>query len=517
MTMAGNRIDIMDLRQLISLKQKGVSNRKIGVLLNISRNTINSYIHVFQSFKLNYDELLGLDDKSLFDLFPKESEIDNYRYYTLSQYFTYFTQELKRPGCTLYTLWEEYFRKHPDGYKHSQFNTHYNTWREKLNGSGKLEHIAGAKLFVDFTGKKLSFIDKPTGEIQEVNVFVAILPSSQYTFVKAVKTQSREDFTNALASCLEYFGGTPLAIVSDNLKAAVSKSCKYAPQINKTLDDFSVHYGCVIDPTRPYHPQDKALVEGAVKIIYQRIFYPLSKLTIFSLSDLNNEIRRLLELYNSYNFSQRNTSRKQEFIDLEKAHLYPLPLEPYQIKYFKRAKVQKIGYVYLSDDKHYYSVPYRLIGSTLEISYNQNVIEVFHNRERVAFHKRDFRSGKYSTISEHMSSTHRAYSEWSLDFFQKGARTVGLETEKYIVKLIGQYIYPEIGYKQALGILMLKKQYSLERIEKACKRAIDFPKYNYHIINNILKNNLEDLDVPATNYASHITHHENIRGSEAYQ
>lgn len=249
--MAGIRLNSMEIRQIIRLKKEGLSNRKVADLLRVSRNTVNGYIQLFEARNLNYEQLLALDDASLADLFPKSSEVEHYRFNVLAGYFTYFERELKKPGCTLLKLWEWYIQKHPDGYRHAQFNVHFNKWRTKIDGSCKLEHKAAERLFVDFTGKKLHLVDKQTGAIDEINVFVGILPASQYVFVRAVRTQSREDLMECLSTCLDYVEGVPRAIVSDNLKSAVSKGSKYAPQINKTLNDFALHYGCVIDPARP--------------------------------------------------------------------------------------------------------------------------------------------------------------------------------------------------------------------------------------------------------------------------
>jgi len=215
LAMAGKKTDIMDLRQLIRLKQQRLSNRKIAESINISRNTVNGYIRLFNAYKLGYKELLSLSDASLEELFPSESEIESHRYKELSQHFSYFEKELKKPGCTQQVLWREYLEKHPDGYKHSQFNYHFNKWQEKTKVSCKLQHKFGEKLFIDFTGKKLSVINKLTGEINQANVFVAILPSSGYTFVTATRTQSKEDVIQALNKCLKFIGGDlwPLCLI----------------------------------------------------------------------------------------------------------------------------------------------------------------------------------------------------------------------------------------------------------------------------------------------------------------
>ena len=515
--MAGLRINIMELRQIIRLKKEGISNRKVADMLHLSRNTVNDYVRIFETHKLDYNDLSELDDAALMVLFPCKSEINHNRYNILSSYFNHFDSELKKPGCTLETLWKEYLYKHPDGYKHAQFNYHFNVWRSKIQGSFKIEHKAGERVFIDFTGKKLPILDKETGEVVEVNVFVGILPCSQYTFVMAVLTQNREDLIEALGHCLEYFGGVPQAIVCDNLKSAVSKGHKYAPQINKSFDDFALHYGCVVDPARPYAPQDKAMVEGAVKLVYQRIFYPLSNHTFFNLKELNQQILNLLERYNTFTFSQSNSTRLHDFLSIEREFLQPLPSQPYSIRYFKKLKVQKMGFVYLSDDRHYYSVPYKYIGQQVELSYNRHTIEILFQNQRIALHKRDFRAGKYSTNEAHLSSHHRVYSSWNLEFFQEKAEKIGPHTKEYITRLILKNTYPEIGYKQAIGITMFIKEYTCEQIELACKRALPFPTTSFHIIQNILKNRMEnEPDLFSEVQVSVTTPHENLRGPEAY-
>lgn len=514
--MPAKRIDIMDLRQLILLKQKGKSNRKIAKLLHAGRTTVNNYVQYLSSLDYTWQELLAMDDASLEGLFPTKSSQDLVLYEQLCSYFPCYQKELTKPGFTLLTLWQQYINHHPEGYKYTQFVHYFRQWQEHKKVSSKLDHKAGEKVFVDFTGKKLHYIDRSTGEVIEVEVFVAILPASQYTFVTAVRSQGREDFISAMAACLSFYGGVPEAIVSDNLKAAVSKSHKYQPQINKTLKDFALHYGCVVDPARAYHPQDKALVENAVKIVYQRIFYPLSHHQFFSLAELNRQIRVLLEQYNQYRFQHLPYSRKELFLEVEKPLLSALPATEYSIKYYARGKVQKMGHVFFSADKHFYSVPYRYVGQQVQIEYTHDVVEIFHNRHRIATHLRDYRPGRYTTIKEHMASTHQYYHSWSPEFFAKRGAAISPEVETYITKLIAQYHYPELGYKQAQGILSLIKAYGADRLSNACRLGLKASKYSYQIIANILKNHMDE-QLQEEPKKTHVPVHVNIRGAQAYQ
>ena len=318
-------------------------------------------------------------------------------------------------------------------------------------------------------------------------------------------------------NCLHYFGGVPQAIVPDNLKSAVTKASKYEPILNKTFKGLALHYGCAINPTRTYSPQDKALVEGAVKLVYQRIFYPMSKMTFFSLRDLNQEIKRLLQVYNDYLLSLLKVSRRQQFLTIEKDFLSVLPTEKYELRHYKKATVQKMGYVFLSQDKNYYSTPYRFIGKKVEVSYNQQIVEIHYKNERIASHSRSFRSGRYTTIKEHLSSSHNFYSSWSPAFFQKLARPHGDAVVQYVKALIEQVTYPEVAYKQCLGIIALAKTHEKGRLNNACQRGLLFHRYGYHIIKNILKNKM-DIHYPELPVQpDEVTPHENIRGANYYQ
>lgn len=181
--MAGQRINIMDLRQLIQLKHKGLSNRKVAEALGVSRNTVNTYVHAFTDHGLNYKQLEGLSEGELAGLFPQTDSKNCQRYEQLAGYFPTFGKELRKTGCTLQVLWRSYLEDHPDGYRYTQFVHYFNQWADKkAKASGILHHTAGQKLFLDFAGKTLSWVERDTGVLHPAQVFVGILPASQYTF-----------------------------------------------------------------------------------------------------------------------------------------------------------------------------------------------------------------------------------------------------------------------------------------------------------------------------------------------
>lgn len=371
--MANNPISMVKIRQILRLHSQGTSKVQIAVQTGTSRNTLKRYLKEFEGSKLTYDEITVLSDKDLEDLFvkPGDKQLPD----ILQQLFSLFPgidKALKKKGVTQLVLWQEYKRNYPDGLGRSRFNYYFSQWKDQVNPTMHMEHKAGDKLYVDFAGEKLNIIDKETGEVQQVEVFLAILGASQLTYVEAVMTQQKEDFVAACEGALHYCGGVPAAIVPDNLKSAVIKSSKYEPTINETFADFAEHYGTTILPARAYKPRDKALVENAARISYTRINARIRGNNYYSLQELNAAILVALEDHNNTLLTGRNYTRRQQFEEIERAALQPLPPLRYELKKLHYGTVGKNGHVGLSPDKHYYSVPYMHIGKKVKLLYSRN-------------------------------------------------------------------------------------------------------------------------------------------------
>lgn len=509
----------MEIKQIILLHQRKVSNRKIARRLNMSRNTVNGYISKIKSLGLSVEELGSLSEEKLALLFGQDDHLDEDRHKALLDFFPEVLRNSKVIGFTYQEMWERYRLKHADGYGYTQFLEHYHRWNSKSEATLKLNHKAGECLLVDYAGKKLGWVDRGTGEFHQVETFVGCMPASGYIYVEASPSQQKEDFNQSMVNCLNYLGGAPQCIVVDNLKSAVNKSSKYEAIANRSLRDLALHYGSALNPTRPYRPQDKAMVERVVQLVYQQIYFIIRDEVFFSLHHLNERIAELLDRLNSRKLSQLNCSRKELYLSIEYPQLQPLPPEPYQIKNYKRAKVQKTTHVYLSEDKHYYSVPYRYIGKQVQIHYSSRVVEVYHNHQRIASHHRDRTMSGYSTKKEHLPSEHQFYLDWSPDFFIVKARKIGPQTEQYIKRLFEQDGYAEVKYKTAMGIIQLQKQYEATRIEKGCELASLHPTSSYNRLVGILQKGLDQdahLFDATDQMTSHIPAHDNIRGPDYF-
>jgi len=518
--MANRKIETMHLKELLQLKAKGYSNRRIAEVLGISRNTVNDYVRLFGKSGQSFEELslwsLGQIKKLEEELSAKPSVEVNTKYEQLRQAIPGYLQELKRPGCTYQDLWYQYKASYAEGYGYTQFKHHVQAYAKKKEVRFVVQHKYGDKLFIDYTGQKLQVVDRHSGEVEEVEVFIGILGGSQYTYVEACPSQSMEHFIRCTVNCLEYIGGVVQALVPDNLKAAVDKASNYEPILNRQYKAMALHYNTAIVPARAAKPRDKALVEGAVKLVYQRIFYPLRGHIFFSLAELNEHIRALLKPYNEQLFQGRDHSRKGLFEQYEKALLSPLPTHRFEIKSFKKAKVQKNAHVWV--EKHYYSVPYRYIGQRVEAHYNALTVEIYYQHERIAMHQRSQKPHAYTSIKEHLPSTHRFVQDWNPELFIRRGQRIGTATSQYLKEVMEYYSYPEQAYKSCMGILRLAKQYSEKRLELACARALKYQKYSYRTIEMILFRKLDQVEEPEPSDPQlKLPLHDNIRGADYYE
>jgi len=505
------------LRQVLKLYCQGHSKLYTSKATGLSRNTVKKYLNILTGLKTTWEEVSKLSDKELDELFCKEPEqIADERLVTLHIFFKDNDKRLQQRGFTLLRLWEVYHLAHHGGFARTAFYHHYNLWKRRAKPSMHMEHKAGDKVFVDYTGEKLRVVDEQTGEIKPVEVFVAILGASQLTYVEAVETQKVEDLIGCCENGLFYFGGSPNAIVPDNLKSAVTKTNRYEPKLNENFEAFADHYNMTVLPARAYKPKDKALVEGAVKITYIRIFASLPAKIPTSIKELNAQILILLEVHNNTCFKGRSYSRRQQFDEMEKKTLQLLPQKRYELRRSLHATAMKNGHVCLSVDKHYYSVPFAYISKKVRILYSKSLIEIFYKYELIATHPRIRSAHNYTTDAIHMATQHRILAEWNPDYFLTQARAIGTDVEYYIGQVLLKKQHPEQAYKSCQGILSFAKRVGHERLIKACVRAHAYGLYHFRAIEEILKKGLDLFDAENDEQQT-MPRHENIRGENYYQ
>jgi transposase len=523
-SMAGKPKTMSQIKQLLLLHQQGKGKKMIARTLGMSKNTVKSYLDKLEALtsskegKYTIAALVKLENPVLESKFhPGNPSYKDERYDHFKSNLGFYLKELKRTGVNKRLLWEEYQQQNPPegGYSYSQFCFHMQQQQVASRPSMVLEHKPAEKLFIDFAGKKLSYVDKQTGEVIECQVFVACLPYSDYSFVMAVKSQSTGDFLHALSCCLENFRGVPQALVPDNLKAAVVKANRYEPGINRVLEDFANHYGTTVVPARVRKPKDKALVENQVQLIYSRVYAKLRNMQFFDLHTLNEAITGKVKAHNQTRMQQKPYCREEKFLAEEKKLLQPLPVEKFEIKSYSEHAVAKNNHIYLSENKHYYSVPFQLIGSKVKVIYTRSMVYIFSKGEQVAVHIRGFSQGGYTTQKDHLCSEHQHYRDRSPQYYigQAGKKSKALG--ELVSLIFTQNRYPEQLYRTCDGLLSLQRKTDTDRFEKACQMAIDYQNYTYTFMKNILENKMTEQDSVLPDKP--LPQHGNLRGKEYYE
>jgi transposase len=410
-------------------------------------------------------------------------------------------------------LWQEYKEQNPAGYQYSQFCELFRSWRKKLDLSMRQEHLAGEKLFVDYCGQTVPVIDALTGEVRDAQVFIAVMGASNYTYAEATWTQSLADWTGSHVRTFKFLGALPKCIVPDNLRSAISKTCRYEPDINPTYAELADHYGVAIVPARVRKPKDKAKAEVGVQIVQRFILAGLRKRTFFSLAEANAAIHERLELLNNRPFKKLPGTRQSRFDELDRPAMLPLPESHYQYAQFKKSRLH-INY-HIELDGHFYSAPHRLVREQMDVRYTETTVECFHKGNRVASHPRSFVQGGYTTTPEHMPRAHREYAEWTPQRLISWAATAGKATAAVVETILSRKIYPEHAFNSCLGVISLGRRFGNERLEAACERALSIRGVYYKSIKSILENNLDQKPLPKQLELLSVTH-DNIRGADYY-
>jgi transposase len=398
--------------------------------------------------------------------------------------FAWVERELARPGVTRQLLWQEYKTQHPEGLQYTAFCVQYRNWRLRADPVMRFEHAAGEKLFVDYAGHTVGVIDRHSGEIRPAQIFVAVLGCSNYTYAEASWTQTLPDWLASHVRALEFYGGAASAIVVDNLKSAVNRAHRYEPELNRAYAEFAAHYGVAILPARARKPRDKAKVEGAVLIVERWILARLRDRQFFSLTELNGAIRTLLEELNHRPFKKLPGSRHARFVELERAALKPLPARAYEFAEWRWAKVHPDYHIEV--EHAYYSVPYRHIGSRVEVRLSARMIEVFAKGQLITTHVRVFKRGARVTLDAHRPDKHRALVDLCIERLLERAQAIAPAVAQVLREQFSRKQHPEEALRAAQGILRLAQDFSPEKLASACERALALKTYSYRSLRALI-------------------------------
>lgn len=513
-----NGLSMRKIREILRLKHDcNLSIRQISASTRVSVGAVTKYLQLFVKSGLTWPLPDEADDTFIINKLMPESA-NNHRKGLIDPDWVEMHRELKRKGMTKQLLWEEYCQIYPhNAYSYAQYCHRYSEWKKKQKRSMRQVHKAGEKLFIDYAGITIPVVNSATGEARQAQIFVAVLGASSYTYAEASWGQSQADFLASHVRAFEFFGGVTDMLVPDNLKSAVIKACRYDPEVNPHYQHLAQHFGVSIMPTRPYKPKDKAKVEVGVQVVERWILMKLRNTFFFSLAELNQEIRRLLEDLNTRAFKQQPGSRRLSYEQLDRPALKPLPSQPFEYLDFKLARVN-IDY-HIRYKEHAYSVPHALVREQVEIRAGEQLVQILFKGKPVTSHPRKRCSG-YTTKPEHMPKSHQKHQEWSPGKLMSWAQKLGPDVLLFTRQLLDSKEHPEQAYRACLGLLNMSRDYGADRLNAACARARHVGGHRIRNVKEILLAGLDQLPLETLDSSDSdrvIINHENIRGAASYE
>lgn len=520
--MAGKSIAMHKYKQLILLYQRSAPIKQAVRQVVISRNTIRRYYRQLAAYDGNLGELLALEEPALHAWFnpPPIPEVDQQRYDVLSSLAPEMLQALRLKGVTKQLLWEEYREDHPEGYGYSQF-CFWLGELGKVHTASMIQDIApGEAIYIDFAGTTMEVVDAQTGNVSTRQIFLATMGYSYLTYAEPVASQTVDDFIGALDRALQFFGGVPQVIVCDNLKSGVIRTDRFEPTLNQALADLAAHYSTEVMPARVARPQDKSRVELSVKHFYQRVLAPLRKRTFFSDHELKSAVAEQMRRHNDRPMQRREHSRQQCFELHELPVLRTVPRDPFEMKYRCRAKAQKNNHVWLGKDQTYYSVPFTVVGRTVDVIYTATLVKIYAEGHCVAVHRRTYIPHSHCTLKEHMPPAHQAMLDRNTQAYLRWAEKTGSSVINAVVqRLLLSRQYPQLAYRSCDGIRSLNRLYGGEALQKACEQALELDSCTYSFLREYLKTHAQTLaptSTEADDQQRSMPVHHNVRGPGYY-
>jgi len=234
-----------------------------------------------------------------------------------------------------------------------------------------------------------------------------------------------------------------------------------------------------------------------------------------SVQSVDEAIRPLLKNLNERAFQKLPGSRRSMFESLDRPAMRPLPTTPYVYAEWKRVRAAFDYHVEI--DRHYYSVPHALVGQELWARFSAATVEVFHRSQRVSSHLRSYQRGTHTTLSEHMTKSHRAHAEWTPTRLINWGASIGMNTCAVVEHLLKSKAHPEQGYRACLGLMRLGRVHGADRLEAACHRAERLRSYRYRTVEQILIHQQDRLPLEDPGPARPALTHENLRGATYYE
>lgn len=461
-----------------------LDNKAITAATRLSRNTVGRYRSLIEAKGITPKDVEGADPEKVLALFnkPRSGGVHRRR----PDWQAVHRDLRKHRHRTRQAIWKTYSDADPStAMSYPYFTASYAQYLESIDISTRLEHVPGDALMVDFSGDG-PLVKEPNGRYQKKELFVAVCPASARVFAYAVDTQTIPDWLLCNQKMLEFFGGVPRAIVTDNLASAVKRArrCGVPAEIQQNYDVFALHYGTAILPARAYHARDKGAVENAVHIAQQHILDKLEDQQFSSLEALNAAMVPLLDALNESVMKDYGLTRNQRWAKLSAGAFAPLAALPYEyVEWMSSQKVQKNCHIKAKGC--FYSVPYQLRGQTVDVRLTHSHVDVYQKGKRLVRHDRLQEKGSYAVDRAHLTEATLKFMDCNPEGMRRWASGVGPSTVQVVEAFLGKGP-AHAGVRDASALQGLAEKKGTEVVERACRQALAYPSVTMGLLQRLV-------------------------------
>lgn len=517
-----------NIRQLAALLvSEEISNAQISRECKVDRNTVPKYRERAKAAGISAMNLVNFSNETLKQVLYPPRERPKIHEFDLPNW-EQIEKELLHPNTTNMFLHERYAESAQNPMSYSVFCRILKQRQNKKGPVLRQPRFPGREVLVDFSGKRPEIIEKESGQVTKVELFVACLGYSKKAFAYAVRTQSTEDWIKAHVEMFNYFGGVPKYVVPDNLKAAVirSQTNLKGQKLNEKYVTMLSHYGATALAARPYKPQDKGLVEQSVLHLQRWVLRSLVDQKFHSLQELNTEILKLIEKVNSKPMKLANgLSRQDLFEQKEACRLRQLPSTPFNTSVYIGSRTVPTDY-HIAIEGQFYSVPYGLIGRKVEIFRSKDCFFFYDGMDCVAVHiSSQARIGSVNTSKSHPPINHSTYIENRDRHFETWGRYQCKAIRIYLRKHLECWKNPNATECASKQLQKLCEQHNMEQIESVlnwiatCLRSspLSIDQLKISNVKTLLSKPLGALEFDEILENHEVNVHENVRGAKYYK
>ncbi len=485
------------VKLIMELRDANMSQRAISKSRKVSQHSVSEVFKRAAEMDLTFEEVRDRTDDEVYRLFYPNRHVHESLYENPD--YSYVHGELKKVGVTLKSLWQEYrdYCRNSEAMAmgYTRFCEGYNAYVKANSLTNHIVHKPGVTCEVDWAGPSIELIDPTTLDVAKVFFFVAVLPYSQYTYVEPCLDMKQDTWITCNVNMFEYFGGSTVRIVCDNLKTGVITNPKEGDIVlNEQYEEFGNHYYTAIMPAGIKKPKHKASVEGAVDKSVKSFIGKHRNDSFNSLHEIRAAVNDHLKDYNQKPFQKREGSRDSIFYQMEQEQLRPLPKFPYEISEWSYGHLVNSD-CHVAFKTNRYSVPYKYVGSKVDIKANQATVEIYLKNERLWSYPRtpDYMKHQWITCPEHLPDyfTQNYPDEESI---LSWASSIGPATTEVINRIFNSMKTKSQAFNPSLSVLRLSKKYSCERLEAACSLALEkirVPRYSH--LKSILASNQDHI------------------------